>query len=103
MVRSNIHSLPAPRRFPGASARPFTRLAQTIVARLAELLYARVWILDNDDAVIASSAPMGLGPDARATDHADPHALPRIPLQLDGQTGTLVVGESLNGETVSPR
>src|SRR6185295_8518362 len=92
------------RHFTAAPSSPmFERMAEGIVGRLAELLYARVWLLDRHETVVASSAPMSAGYPAQATDHADTHAILRIPLHLDGQSSVLVVGESLNGESVSLR
>ncbi len=92
------------RHYAAAPSSPlFERMAEGIVGRLAELLYARVRLLDRHEVVVASSAPMSAGYPAQATDHADTDAVLRIPLHLDGQASVLVVGESLNGESVSLR
>jgi carbohydrate diacid regulator len=105
MNRGEIHHLSnrEPRRFPNPPTPTFERLAEAIVSRLAELLYAHVWMLDQDDVVVASSTPTTVGDRFNPTDHANPNAVLRIPLQLDGKPGVLIVGESLNSETISLR
>jgi carbohydrate diacid regulator len=83
--------------------RQFERVAGTVSERTADLLSARVLVLDERGAVIASSAPGSADGANRVADHAPEPDYLRVPIRLDGQVGEVLVGEPGNGEVVSPR
>lgn len=105
MMRSGTHSFPAVerRRYIGVPGAPLGQLAETVVTRLTELLYAPVWILDERGAVIANKAPLGTDRPLHTNDHAEGDAMRRIPLRLEGRAATVVIADPVNGETISPR
>ncbi len=76
--------------------------AESLSRRVAELLCAPVIITDERDAVIASGHPEGtkVSFDQIA---AKPDQQLRIPLQLDGHQGQVVVGPPTTGEVIPPR
>lgn len=81
----------------------FEPIARTIVDRVAGLLYAQVSVLDDREVVIASSAPRTVGRRFALAQSSSAQSGLRVPVCLDGYAGTVIVGEPLNGEVISPR
>ncbi|MBD2101975.1 CdaR family transcriptional regulator [Leptolyngbya sp. FACHB-261] len=74
----------------------FQRVAEAVTQRIGDLLGAQVTVLDSQGRVAASSQP------GQCLDRDV--ALPLcLPLQLDGQTGEVLVAEPADGERLSPR
>jgi len=80
---------------------PFERIATSIAERLAELLCTNIWILDEQQAVLASNVLLELGRDFNSNNHAA-HML-HAPFQLNEQRGTVIIDAPVNGEVISPR
>lgn len=81
----------------------FERIAAAVAERSADLFGGRVIVNDDRDMVVASNDPTVVGlslGDVPNEDQADPI---RVPLRLDGYVGDVVVGETVDGEVVSPR
>lgn len=81
----------------------FERVAEAVTRQIAELLGARVAVVDRRGVVVAGSAPgtVGLPFDGR---HGDPDAAYlRLPIRLDAQDGEVIVTELAHGEQVPPR
>jgi carbohydrate diacid regulator len=81
----------------------FERAAEAVTRQIAELLGARVAVVDRRGVVVAGSAPgtVGLPFDGR---HGDPDtAYLRLPIRLDAQDGEVIVTEPTHGEHVPPR
>lgn len=74
-----------------------------VTERVAELLCAEVFVIDQHSVAIASSKPdlVGLPFSQICSKHAINYV--RVPLSLDAQVGEVIVGEPLNGEVISPR
>jgi len=81
----------------------FERVAKVVTERVAELLGAEVFVIDQHSVAIASSKPdlVGLPFSQICSKHAINYV--RVPLSLDAQVGEVIVGEPLNGEVISPR
>src|SRR4051812_17597137 len=82
---------------------PFERIAKSITERLAELLCANVWVLDEQQAVIASNLPLDPGHNFYLNDHATHTHMLRVPFHLNEYAGTVIIGTSAHGEVISPR
>ncbi len=78
----------------------FERVAETVTTRVAELLCAGVSVVDARGKIVSSTDASLAGLASLASVSASEL---RVPLRLDGQVGEIVVGESLNGEVISPR
>ncbi len=81
----------------------FERVAEVVVGRVAELLCAEVTVLDDANVVVASGARHMVGRHFDVDSQAAERPFLRIPIHLDGQSGAVIVGETLNGEVFSPR
>ncbi|HEY9620460.1 MAG TPA: helix-turn-helix domain-containing protein [Crinalium sp.] len=82
----------------------FAQIASTVTHKVAELLYAPVVVIDGRGIVITSSEPQQIGHSFQR--HGDDSVMApvlRIPLHHDTEIGEVIVGESLNRETISPR
>ncbi len=81
----------------------FERIAGAVTERTAELLCARVTVLDERGVVVSSRTPADTAnlPDTSLAELDDPCL--RAPLQFRGRTGEVIVSHPLNGEPVSPR
>jgi carbohydrate diacid regulator len=77
--------------------------AETVIARITELLDAPVTIVDQEGVVIASTDPHLVGLLFDTAGSKRQPAYLRVPLHLNGQAGEVIVGEPLNGEVISPR
>ncbi len=81
----------------------FERIAKVVTERVAELLCAQVFVIDEHSVAIASSNPKLVGlPFNRICSQEAINYL-RVPLRLDTKVGEVIVGEPLNGEVISPR
>src|SRR3954452_11764006 len=80
---------------------PFERIATSIAERLAELLCTNIWILDEQQAVLASKLLLEPRRDLNPNNHAA-HML-RAPFQVNEQCGTVIIDTPVNGEVISPR
>lgn len=81
----------------------FTRVAEAIVGRTAELFCSQVAVIDDRGIVIAGSESGAVGrPFDPAGRRSESNYL-RVPLHLDAQAGEVIVGEPPNGEAISPR
>ncbi len=81
----------------------FGQVAEEVTRRTAELLGARVSVVDRRGVVVASSSAgtIGLPFDAH---NGDPEAAYlRLPIRLDAQDGEVIVTEPSSGEAVPPR
>ena len=81
----------------------FERIAKVVTERVAELLCAQVFVIDQHSVAIASSQPELVGlPFNRICSKKAIEYL-RVPLSIEAQMGELIVGEPPNGEVISPR
>jgi len=87
-------------------AEQFGAVAEAVTRQTAELLGARVAVVDRRGVVVASSigGAVGLPFDARlgGAVHAEAAYL-RLPIRLDAQDGEVIVTEPANGEPIPPR
>src|SRR5215216_4925141 len=82
---------------------PFERIATSLAERLAELLCTNIWVLDEQQAVLASNLALDPSHDFHLNDHAARTHLLRVPFHLNEYAGTVIIGTSANGEVISPR
>jgi carbohydrate diacid regulator len=82
----------------------FIQFADVITSRIAELLYAPVFVTNDRGIVITSSEPhqVGLAFGLERSSKALVNFL-RIPLRHDTEVGEVIVGKPLNQESISPR
>lgn len=80
----------------------FEWVAKLVTQRVAELLCAPVFVIDNQGVAIANSTEVDVVGSCHQTSK-EPIKYLRVPLSFDGQVGEIVVGESLNGEVISKR
>lgn len=80
----------------------FERVAEAVTKRTAELLCARVAVVDERGIAVASSEPGRVG---RVIEADRPGEMPclRVPLHFDGQAGEVLVFEETDEEAISPR
>ncbi len=81
----------------------FEPIARTIVDRVAGLMCTDVWVLDDQEVVIASSVLKSIGLHFDLANYTAAQNALRIPIGLEGYSGDVIVGEPLNGERISPR
>lgn len=81
----------------------FVQLATIVTTRVAELLCAPVFVIDDQDTILSSSDPHLVGLSFNWNHWKTLSQYLRIPLHYDTQVGEVVVGESLNREPISPR
>jgi carbohydrate diacid regulator len=86
-----------------ASAR-FTQIANIVTDKVAELLYAPVFVIDERGVVVTSSEPhqIGISFGWEKGEKALTQYL-RVPLHHDAKVGEVIVGEPLNRDTISPQ
>lgn len=72
----------------------FERVAEVVTERIAQLLCARVLVMDDQGVVIAQNT-------AKNDETLRPCL--RIPMCVDGRCGEVIIAESDSGETISPR
>jgi carbohydrate diacid regulator len=82
---------------------PFERIATNIAERLAELLCTNIWVLDEQQAVLASKILLELGRDFDPTDRAARTHMLRVPVHRNEYSGTIIIDTPVNGEVISPR
>src|SRR4051812_1500645 len=82
---------------------PFERIATSVAERLAELLYTNIWVLDEQQTVLASRLPLGSSHDIHLNDHTTLTHRLRVPFHLNDYAGTVIIGTSAHGEVISPR
>lgn len=81
----------------------FVQLASVVTDRVAELLYAPVFVTNERGVIVTSSEPERIGRSIGwGGERALSHFL-RIPLQHDTETGEVIVGKPANREMISPR
>lgn len=78
------------------------QVAKTVTQRTAELLCARVEMMDDRGTMLARSAPSPESASA-GSEHDIDDAYIRVPIQLDGHAGHMLIAESPEGEAISPR
>lgn len=85
------------------STAKFERIAKVVTERVAELLCAQVFMINQHSVAIASSKPelVGLSFNHITSKQASDYL--RVPLRLEAQVGEVIVGQPLNGEVISPR
>ena len=81
----------------------FERIAKVVTERVAELLCAQVFVIDQHLIAIASSKPELVGLPFNHISSEPGIKYLRVPLPLATQVGEVIVGEPLNGEVISPR
>ncbi|HZB95168.1 MAG TPA: helix-turn-helix domain-containing protein [Herpetosiphonaceae bacterium] len=81
----------------------FSRVAAAVTERTAELLGAQTSVIDARGIVVASSDLSIVGLPFERGAWREENDFLRVPLRLDGQTGTIVVSEPPAGEAISPR
>jgi len=81
----------------------FEPIARMIVDRVAGLMCTDVWVLDDQEIVVASSVLRSIGLHFDLAHYTTPQSVLRIPISLEGYSGDVIVGEPLNGERISPR
>jgi len=79
----------------------YERVARLIADQVAELLCAPIWVIDDQEAVVASNinSDYHFNPRSPASETAYLH----IPVRFEGQSGTIIVGNPTTGEMISPR
>jgi carbohydrate diacid regulator len=82
---------------------PFERLASSIAERMAELLCTNIWVLDQQQAVLASKLTLDLGHDFGSNDHAERAHMLRVPFHRNEYRGAVIIDTPVNGEVISPR
>ena len=95
----NMPAAYAPLR--ASSERPFRRVAEAVVEKLTDLLAARVAVVARGVVVAGQHSDRVGRPFEPALDVGE--VLLTLPLSVAGQTGEVVVGDSLSGEAISPR
>lgn len=73
-----------------------------VTERVADLLCAQVFVIDQNSVAIASSTPELVGLSCNSICAKEAINYLRVPFSLDTQVGEVVVG-ALNGEVISPR
>jgi carbohydrate diacid regulator len=81
----------------------FEPIARAITDRVAGLLYADVWVLDDQDIVVASSAPRSIGRRFDLENYTAAQSALRNPICLEDTAGAVIVGQPLSGEIIAPR
>src|SRR5947199_4525538 len=81
----------------------FNGIAKTIAERLADLLGAYVYVIDDSGVPIASSEPEGVRLPLEVAGQEPGAYFLRIPLRFNGTAGEVVVTAPDNGEALSPR
>ena len=81
----------------------FERVAKVVTQRVAELLCAQVFVIDQHLVVIASSKPDWVGLPFNQIHLKQVINYLRVPFSLDAQAGEVIVEEPLKGEVISPR
>jgi len=82
---------------------PFLRIATIVAERLAELLCTNIWILDEQQIVLASKQIRDLGRSFNLNDHAEHAHMLRASFQLNEHAGTVIIDPPINGDVISPR
>lgn len=81
----------------------FAQLADIVTSKISELLYAPVFVINQQGAIITSSEPQQIGSLLNWEEtQALAHFL-RIPLRHETETGEVIVGEPWSQEIISPR
>jgi len=99
LVAIAIAYFPSPMR---ASAQ-FTQLASTVTSKVAELLYAPVFVIDEQGRVITSSEPNLEGDGFEVNQQGTRSGFLRIPLNHNAGTGEIIIGTPHKAEGISPR
>lgn len=81
----------------------FERVAKLVTQRVAELLCAEVFVIDQHSVAITSSTAKLIGLPWQQICSKPENNYLRVPLSLETQSGEVIVGEPLNGEVISPR
>ena len=74
-----------------------------VTERVAELLRAQVFVIDQHSIAIASSKPELVGLPLNRICSKEASNYLRVPLPLKAQVGEVIVGEELNGKVISCR
>lgn len=82
---------------------PFERIAQTITERTAETLTARVHVVDERGAVIASSEPEAVDLSEGLLTRGGGGSFLRVPFRVGTQAGEVIITEPASEEVISPR
>ncbi len=82
---------------------PFKRVAEVVSTRVAELLYAPVFVTNERSQVIASSDPQFVGRSFDELGEEKAFNYLRVPLRIRGQSGEVIVGKPNNREAISRR
>ena len=80
---------------------PFEQVARDVAQRAAEMLCARVSVLDERGAMIAAAEP-GVGLTSLADAWIEECCI-QAPIQYAGQSGQVLIAEPADGEVISPR
>lgn len=81
----------------------FTQLASAVTDKVAELLYAPVFVIDQQGRVITSSEPSPDGSTLGWSKSKQAAGVLRIPLNHNSGVGEVIVGASHSAEVISPR
>jgi carbohydrate diacid regulator len=95
--------LRAPARYTAARTARFDLSARAIADRVAGLLCAEVWVIDDRATVIASSVPRSAGGQFDPASYLEAQGGLRVPICLEGEPAEVIAGTPLNGEQVPPR
>jgi carbohydrate diacid regulator len=82
---------------------PSERIATSIAEQLAELLCTNIWVLDEQQAVLASKILLELGRDFDPNNCAAHTHMLRARFQRNEYCGTVIIDTPVNGEVISPR
>lgn len=81
----------------------FEQIATTVAERIGELLSAPVTVIDGHGLVLSSSESLLVGRTLAAHEQQAAGRLLRLPLQIDGQLGDVLIGAACPDEPISPR
>lgn len=111
-VLSPAMGIPRHNAFMIQTSSRFVQLASVVTDRVAELLYAPVFVTNERGVVVTSSEPDRIGCSIGASANCEGNEwggdrvlsdFLRIPLQHDTETGEVIVGKPANREMISPR
>ncbi len=81
----------------------FEQIAEVVAERTAEMLCARVWVLDERGTVVASSEADAIGAHFDRSFSDIERQYLRVPVRLGAQACEIVVADPIYGEALSPR
>ncbi len=81
----------------------FERVAKIVAQRVAQLLCAEVFVIDEQGIAIACSNPKLIGLFFNRICAKNIQKYLQVPFSFDTQVGEVIIGKPMNGEEISPR